>query len=542
MADAEASINPPLTETPVMLKEVSAVEGASVTAETKPSTLGPRGRRQQLSDAALDDFLLRRVTRIAEGDNVFLKLPSDTIKAVTTTEGGLVQLGKFGAFPMSQLIGLHYDVTYEIVPGPNAGSDAEVERTDEESMNEAPGAGPDGNGKKKKAKGKGKGRDRGDVQEGRDGKHAGWKNVLRPLKQREVLEAVVDDISETNEFIVDSRDERDLLTHEEIRDLKAQGVTADEIIERQLEKHDAFALKTDFSKEKWMKRKESKYLQTIRPFAPTTPNIVNHYATRAPASILYLREDSLSQLLVHANVRPDGRYLVVDDTGGLVTGAVLDRMGCQGRVLVITDSDSPPAWAILQAMNFGEASACVKWLTWLQAEEGYARPPLPDEEEGMASNKRLNKLKRHDMLNAELNGVRDELHSGGWDAVILATELSPISVISRLTPFLGGSNSLAVYTPFQQVAAETLQYCRRDVNYLAANMTESWQRTYQVLPGRTHPMMMTSGTGGFLLHATRVIPSGYATNAHQRKRQRNNNGQRAQQTEGAAVDSGDEDE
>jgi tRNA (adenine-N(1)-)-methyltransferase non-catalytic subunit len=45
---------------------------------------------------------------------------------------------------------------------------------------------------------------------------------------------------------------------------------------------------------------------------------------------------------------------------------------------------------------------------------------------------------------------------------------------------------------------------KKDPNYLAANLTESWTRTYQVLPGRTHPMMSTSGTGGFLLNAVRM--------------------------------------
>lgn len=88
--------------------------------------------------------------------------------------------------------------------------------------------------------------------------------------------------------------------------------------------------------------------------------------------------------------------------------------------------------------------------------------------------------------------------------LILATELSPISVINRLTRYLAGSATLAVYSPYQQVLAETLQYCRKDANYLATQMTESWSRTYQVLPGRTHPLMSTSAMGGYLLHATRV--------------------------------------
>jgi tRNA (adenine-N(1)-)-methyltransferase non-catalytic subunit len=102
--------------------------------------------------------------------------------------------------------------------------------------------------------------------------------------------------------------------------------------------------------------------------------MVNHYALRNPQAILHLRADTLSQLLVLANIRPHGRYLVVDDTGGLVTASILDRMGCEGRVLTFTEADSPPAWGVLAAMNFGERElGCVKWLNWMEAGEDYER-------------------------------------------------------------------------------------------------------------------------------------------------------------------------
>lgn len=37
--------------------------------------------------------------------------------------------------------------------------------------------------------------------------------------------------------------------------------------------------------------------------------------------------DTLSQLLNLGNVRPKGRYIVVDDASGVVVSAVLERMG-----------------------------------------------------------------------------------------------------------------------------------------------------------------------------------------------------------------------
>lgn len=68
-----------------------------------------------------------------------------------------------------------------------------------------------------------------------------------------------DDVKETNEFIDDTEINRsDLLSHDEINALREQGVSADELIQKQIERHDRFDLKTEFSKEKWRQRKEKK--------------------------------------------------------------------------------------------------------------------------------------------------------------------------------------------------------------------------------------------------------------------------------------------
>lgn len=122
----------------------------------------------------------------------------------------------------------------------------------------------------------------------------------------------------------------------------------------------------------------------------------------------------------------------------------------------------------------------------------------------VSSSKTAARLKKHQNQVAELNKTRAELHSATWDGLVLATELSPLSVLSRLTPYLAGSGTITIYSPYQQVLAEVLQWTRKDPRYLNANLLEGWTRTYQVLPGRTHPMMTTSATGGYLFHATRV--------------------------------------
>lgn len=51
----------------------------------------------------------------------------------------------------------------------------------------------------------------------------------------------------------------------------------------------------------------------------------------------YLRVDSLSQILNFANVHADARFIVVDDTQGLMLSAVAERMGGYGQILGIHD-------------------------------------------------------------------------------------------------------------------------------------------------------------------------------------------------------------
>lgn len=65
---------------------------------------------------------------------------------------------------------------------------------------------------------------------------------------------------------------------------------------------------------------------------------------------------------------------MVDDTGGLVTAAMMERMGCEGRIMTFTENDSPPGWGVLGVMNFSERELdCVRWLNWMEADEAYQR-------------------------------------------------------------------------------------------------------------------------------------------------------------------------
>ena len=103
-----------------------------------------------------------------------------------------------------------------------------------------------------------------------------------------------------------------------------------------------------------------------------------------------------------------------------------------------------------------------------------------------------------------LSASRDELFAGEFEGLLIASQYDPGSILARLSPYLGGSASIVIYSQHLQVVADLQNKMRADSQYLAPSVTESWLRRYQVLPGRTHPTMVTSGSGGFLLHATKM--------------------------------------
>lgn len=115
-----------------------------------------------------------------------------------------------------------------------------------------------------------------------------------------------------------------------------------------------------------------------------------------------------------------------------------------------------------------------------------------------------------------------------------------MSILARLSPYLIGSAQVVVYSPYIQVLAEILQSAKKDNNYLNPYLTESWSRTYQVLPGRTHPLMTTSGTGGYLFHATKVIPSEFQPESNSNWRNRKKAKPAQAQAKDANAEGGDD--
>ena len=86
-------------------------------------------------------------------------------------------------------------------------------------------------------------------------------------------------------------------------------------------------------------------------------------------------------------------------------------------------------------------------------------------------------------------------------------------MIHRILPYLAGSANVVVHSPHLQVRrlphtqplVEAQARIRANPQFVNVSITEPWLRRYQVLPARTHPDMSTSASGGYILHAVRIL-------------------------------------
>ncbi|KAF9245843.1 Gcd10p-domain-containing protein [Melanogaster broomeanus] len=283
--------------------------------------------------------------------------------------------------------------------------------------------------------------------------------------------------------------------------------TQEEIIKAQIEQHANYFLKTEYSKDKYRKRKEAKYSKSFETIEPTIYNICDYWFQKDQNRIRDIRPDSLSP------------------------AAQLGQ--CEGRIISINDADSPPAYPVLSLMNY-EKEALDASLVNIKLgncsgrlRPAYVSPSLvllqglihpaiviapQDPPSGrIRSERQRQRLDKRKSTSDTLMSTRQELFAGEFDGLLVASEYDPFEIVEMLSPYLAGSASIVVQNVFLQPLTDLQAKMRLMPHYLAPSITESWLRRYQVLPGRTHPTMSTSGSGGFLLHAIKVYDDPSAT-------------------------------
>ncbi|XP_064602606.1 tRNA (adenine(58)-N(1))-methyltransferase non-catalytic subunit TRM6-like [Liolophura sinensis] len=317
------------------------------------------------------------------------------------------------------------------------------------------------------------------------------------------------------------RDSNQKLSHDEIAQMKEEGVRGESIVEHLIENSATFKTKTEFAQEKYVQKKKKKHLPVYTILKPTTRLLCEMYLSRSANKIGYLRMDSLSQILTYGNVQAGSTIAVVDSCLGLVLGAVMERMMGHGKVIHLYPGTQPNRPA-LDAYGFPDhvlkslidfPLPYVKDLyTDDRAPNWEFEAESCDDGERAESDKDNRKRKHEDQWNKksrkeqQLREARNAM-KGKVDGLIVAFNQDPLPVVSYLSPFIHPSRPVVVFSQFKEPLMDTYVQMREKNVGVNFRVTETWLREYQVLPERTHPMVKMSAGGGYLLTYTTVIPS-----------------------------------
>jgi len=361
------------------------------------------------------------------------------------------------------------------------------------------------------------------------------------------------------------RDANQRLNRDDIEELRAKGASGTEIVGHLVENSITFKAKTEYSKEKYLKRKKKKYLSVITILRPSTRLLCEMYYNKGPSKLCGLRLDSLTQLLLFSNVRSGSKLMVVESALGMVVGAMMERMGGNGALIHFFQGSAPQRPAYL-GYNFPS-----------KFEDSYYEYPLErvrelfeDGKDEGKENGEVEEKKEEDKATTEFDGVENggenrtdkeemkdvevdkdqtencddgkeppkkRLKHSAWDqetyddyqqrrsdrkgrqnsakmlvkqknmdGLVVCSKFHPTPIVAKLIDFVAPSRPLVIFNQLREPLIDVYSWLKNSGRAVNLKLTESWMREYQVLPMRTHPLMQMSGGGGFLLTAYIVEP------------------------------------
>lgn len=316
-----------------------------------------------------------------------------------------------------------------------------------------------------------------------------------------------------------------------IADMRESGASGQEIIQRLVENSETWGAKTEFSKQKYLKKKQQKYMPRVQFLQCTATSLCRTYRLKNPLKTCNLREDSLGQMLVYANVFAGAQVLVVDTCMGLVIGAIAERQNGYGRILAAYDGQQPSV-DILRRFNFDKRTLeSIEYFSFKDVanlsrrEEDVVEPPLEPPRDGLTpaerevamaarlaaftadQRKRYEAKKARNLANkvtrAPAAVVREHVRATS-DALVIASSYDPERVLLALLPYLACSKPFVVYSEYLEPLTRVFSTLHALAAVIDLQLSETWTREQQVLPGRTHPEMTMSACSGYLLTGIKI--------------------------------------
>uniref|UniRef100_A0A8C2ZSU4 tRNA (adenine(58)-N(1))-methyltransferase non-catalytic subunit TRM6 n=1 Tax=Cyclopterus lumpus TaxID=8103 RepID=A0A8C2ZSU4_CYCLU len=340
--------------------------------------------------------------------------------------------------------------------------------------------------------------------------------ILQPRKPKDTEGSTdANEAGTDNRHILDDGKSQKL-TRDDIEILKGQGLKDQEIIQQLVDNSSTFRDKTKYAQDKYIKKKKKKYENTVTILRPSCRILAMMYHGREPGKICHMRYDMLAQMLTLANIHAGSKVLVFETCAGLVLGSVMERMGGYGSVIQMFPGGGPVRAGVesfgfpahfhdtlhefpichVNALLAGTLDTACKdppagrgqcpyfmFFFYFQAQERKVK--LEEKRKKLASAAAL-------------------LEGRNADGLVIASRFHPCPVLLGLIQFLSPSRPFVVYSQYKEPLIECFTKLKERGGTVNLRLTDTWLRRYQVLPNRTHPLLLMSGAGGFILSGTTV--------------------------------------
>ncbi|CEL95497.1 unnamed protein product [Vitrella brassicaformis CCMP3155] len=392
-------------------------------------------------------------------------------------------------------------------------------------------------------------------------------------------------LQRTNQYLQDDNTAQ-ALTQDDIHRMKQEGKSADELIAALKAHSSTFAGKTAFSQQKWLVKKQKKYVKQLTAMRPGILELCELYAQIDPAKICGLRVDYVGAIVTLGNVSSGRRVIVCDQSMGLITAAIAQQMAGDGVLYRVTrrgvsdkivhELDTPtqhrqivtdvPSEILTSASPWEEPwlkqTAATPHTATQQGTEAAAPPPPaaaaaaagPEREEpdkdttqaadaqtteqgDKAASSRSRGRKRKapptsrpsdddpgsttpappasDVRRERRIAIFKRLENEGVQSVVGVLAGPPKGdpaamsgeMMTLADRYLKPDGRFVLYCQYAQPLTSLQAALHRSPSFIHVRVEQLFLREWQVLPGRTHPLMASDMRllGGFILSAIKVL-------------------------------------
>lgn len=144
--------------------------------------------------------------------------------------------------------------------------------------------------------------------------------------------------------------EAQALKPSDIEQLREECNGSSKIIEKLVENSKTFHARTEYSQEKYLRKKEKKYFEFVQIRQPTIRLMVDIFYRQDAEKIMGIRVDTLSQIISYSGVCGFGSHLLYESgTNGLLPAAMLNSIGAgtEGTLVHMHPGNVPQKQALL---------------------------------------------------------------------------------------------------------------------------------------------------------------------------------------------------